>query len=52
MMSLLIWLKQKSYERKDFYCQCLQLELCDYINLADVGINAKYRPPHNNMAIP
>lgn len=29
-----------------------QKELCDYINLSDVGINANTNHPHNNMAIP
>jgi len=28
------------------------VELCDYVNLADVGINANTDHPHNNMAIP
>ncbi|NUO08080.1 MAG: glycosyltransferase family 4 protein [Candidatus Brocadia sp.] len=28
------------------------VELCDYINLANVGINANINHPHNNMAIP
>ncbi len=27
-------------------------ELCDYINLSDVGINANTNHPHNDMAIP
>jgi hypothetical protein len=27
-------------------------ELCEYINLSDVGINANTDHPHNNMAIP
>ena len=27
-------------------------ELCDYINLADIGINANTNHPHNTMAIP
>lgn len=30
----------------------LHAELCDYINLADIGINANTNHPHNNMAIP
>ncbi|HHT9151850.1 MAG TPA: glycosyltransferase family 4 protein, partial [Candidatus Wujingus californicus] len=30
----------------------LHAELCDYINLANIGINANTNHPHNNMAIP
>ena len=30
----------------------LQRELCDYINLSDIGINANTDHPHNSMAIP
>lgn len=30
----------------------LHAELCDYINLADIGINANTNHPHNDMAIP
>ena len=29
-----------------------QRELCNYINLSDIGINANTDHPHNNMAIP
>ena len=29
-----------------------QRELCDYINLSDIGINANTDHPHNSMAIP
>lgn len=28
------------------------VELCEYINMADIGINANTGHPHNNMAIP